>query len=57
MESPAAESADRTELIGPVFRAAADADDFLPDDARVTVDTDLVDSVVVVSVSTGTVAA
>jgi hypothetical protein len=51
----ATESVDRTELLEPVFRET-DPDDFLPDDGRVTVDTDVVDSVVVASVSTGDVA-
>jgi hypothetical protein len=39
-------------LVGLVL-CVADPDDFLPDDGRVTVDTDVVDSVVVASVSTG----
>lgn len=43
-------------MLEPVLRET-DPDNFLPDDARVTLDTDVVDSVVVASVSTGDVAA
>jgi hypothetical protein len=56
IESFATESVDRTELLEPVLRET-DPDNFLPDDARVTLDSDVVDSVVVASVSTGDVAA
>jgi hypothetical protein len=56
MESWAVGSVDRTELAGPVLRAA-DPVRFLTDDERVTLNTDVVDSVLVAMVSTGTVAA
>jgi hypothetical protein len=55
MESLATESAERTELPGPILRET-DPDDFLPDGLRVTVDTVVVDSVVAASVSTATLA-
>jgi hypothetical protein len=55
MESQADGSVERTELVGPVLRVA-DPDGFLPRDARVTVDTDVVDSVLVAVVSAGFVA-
>jgi len=55
MESLAEESVDRTELLAPFLRVA-DPGDFLPDDVRVTVDDDVVTSVVVESVSTTGVA-
>jgi hypothetical protein len=56
MESLAEESFERTELLAPVLRVL-DPDDFFADDVRVTVDDDVVTSVVVESVSTGAVAA
>ena len=55
MESLAEELVDRTEVFPPVFRVV-DSDDFLPDDAGVTVD-DVVTFVVVEMVSTEGVAA
>ena len=42
---------DRTELVAPVL-VVTDPDDFLAGEVRFTVETDVVDSVVVVSVST-----